>query len=117
MLPMLRKICKTEQKQFYTYMGIFDCLKRLCKVSFQAMLIVLSLVLIARGQMHAGNVITICLLFQQLTKPVDDVYRFMDETASAVIKSKSLADIIQRSEDDIYCIESSGVSCDEKESK
>lgn len=113
LLPMLRKICKTEQKH-HTYMGIFDCLKRFCKVLFQAMLIVLSLVLIARGQMHAGSVITICLLFQQLTKPVEDVYRFMDETASAVIKSKSLADIIQRNADDIYDIKSSGVNCDEK---
>lgn len=109
--PILKKICKTEQKH-HIYMGSFDCLKHFFKVFFQLVLIIVSVVLISRHQMNAGTAITVCLLFQQLTKPVDDVYRFMDETASAVIKAKSLIDILQRENDEIFNIKSTGTCFD-----
>lgn len=113
LLPALMKICKTEQKH-HMYMGAFDCLKHFFKVSFQLVLIITSIVLIANHRMSAGTVITVCLLFQQLTRPVDDIYRFMDETASAVIKSRSLIDIVRRDDDAIYSIESRGTNHYEK---
>ena len=85
-------------------MGTFDCLKQLCKISFQVLLLVASILLIANGKMSAGSVITVCLLFQQLIKPIDEVYRFMDETASSVIKAKALLEVASRSSDEIFCI-------------
>lgn len=105
--PSIKSICHTE-KRHHGYMGAFDCIKQFVKVSFQAILLVVSILLISTGKMSAGSVITVCLLFQQLIKPIDEVYRFMDETASSLIKAKALIEVVTSPSDDIYSIKSSG---------
>jgi len=59
---------------------------------------------IAAGRMAPGAVITVCLLFQQLVKPIDEVYRFIDETASSVVKAKVLVDLTDVDEDPVFSI-------------
>lgn len=103
--PDIQNISLTEKKH-HRYMGIFDCLKQLCKISFQVILLAASILLISSGKMSAGSVITVCLLFQQLVKPIDEVYRFMDETASSVIKAKVLLEVAASSSDEIFNIQS-----------
>lgn len=105
--PSILNISRTEKKH-HRYMGTFDCLKQLCKISFQVLLLVASILLISNGKMPAGSVITVCLLFQQLVKPIDEVYRFMDETASSVIKAKVLLEVAASSSDDVFSIHSTG---------
>ncbi len=105
--PGIINISRTE-KRHHRYMGAFDCLKQLCKISFQVILLIVSIVLIASGKMSAGAVITVCLLFQQLLKPIDEVYRFMDETASSVIKAKALIEVAASPSDDVFDIQTSG---------
>ncbi len=107
LVPDIKNISRTE-KRHHCCMGAFDCLKQFCKISFQVMLLVVSIVLIANGKMSAGSVITVCLLFQQLIKPIDEVYRFMDETASSVIKAKALTEVAASPSDEIFDIQSSG---------
>ncbi len=107
LLPSISNISCTE-KRHHRYMGSFDCLKQLCKISFQVVLLVASIFLISNGRMSAGSVITVCLLFQQLVKPIDEVYRFMDETASSVIKAKVLLEVASSSSDEVFGIQSSG---------
>ena len=104
--PDITNISRTEKKH-HRYMGAFDCLKQFCKITFQILLIVVSVILISNGQMPAGSVITVCLLFQQLVKPIDEVYRFMDETASSVIKAKVLLEVMDSSSDKIFDIHAS----------
>lgn len=104
--PSILQICRTE-KRHHRYMGSFDCLKQVCKIAFQILLLAVSLVLIAAGKMSAGSVITVCLLFQQLVKPIDEVYRFMDETASSVVKAKTLLEVAASPSDEIFRIRSS----------
>lgn len=106
LLPVILNISRTE-KRHHRYMGTFDCLKQLCKISFQVILLVVSIMLIANGKMSTGSVITVCLLFQQLIKPIDEVYRFMDETASSVIKAKSLLEVAASPSDDVFDTQSS----------
>lgn len=106
LLPSILSISQTE-KRHHRYMGSFDCLKQLCKISFQVVLLVASILLISNGEMAAGSVITVCLLFQQLVKPIDEVYRFMDETASSVIKAKVLLEVTASPSDEVFDIHSS----------
>lgn len=109
--PGILKISRTEKKH-HRYMGSFDCLKQLCKISFQVLLLAASVLLIANGQMSAGAVITVCLLFQQLVKPIDEVYRFMDETASSIIKAKALLEVAASPSDEVFSIPSAeGEAC------
>lgn len=103
LLPSILKICQTE-KRHHRYMGSFDCFKQLCKIFFQVVLLVASILLISNGKMSAGSVITVCLLFQQLVKPIDEVYRFMDETASSVIKAKVLLEVVASPSDEVFDI-------------
>ncbi len=103
--PAIVGISNTE-KMHHTYMGTFDGMKQICKIVFQVALIIISIVMISAGKMPAGAVITVCLLFQQLVKPVDDVYRFMDEIASSVIKAKALIEVTSLGVDPIFEIES-----------
>lgn len=105
--PNILNISHTEKKH-HRYMGSFDCLKQLCKIFFQVSLLVVSILLISNGKMSASSVITVCLLFQQLIKPIDEVYRFMDETASSVIKAKVFLDVLNSSSDEVFDIKSSG---------
>ena len=107
LVPGILNISRTE-KRHHRYMGAFDCLKQLCKISFQVILLVVSIVLIANGKMSTGSVITVCLLFQQLIKPIDEVYRFMDETASSVIKAKALIEVAASPSDEVFDIQTSG---------
>ncbi len=108
LLPRILAISHTEKKH-HRYMGGFDSVKQVCKISFQVVLLVASIWLISNGQMPAGTVITVCLLFQQLIKPIDETYRFMDETASSVIKAKVLVDVADSKEDEIFGIKSANV--------
>lgn len=107
LLPDILNISRTE-KRHHRYMGTFDCLKQLCKISFQAVILVASILLISKGKMSPAAVITVCLLFQQLVKPIDEVYRFMDETASSVIKAKALLEVAFSPSDEVFDIRSSG---------
>lgn len=107
LIPGILNICRTE-KRHHRYMGTFDCLKQLCKITFQVLILVVSIVLIANGKMSTGSVITVCLLFQQLIKPIDEVYRFMDETASSLIKAKALIKVAASPSDDVFNIQASG---------
>lgn len=108
--PSILNISRTEKKH-HRYMGFYDCLKQVCKVTFQVILLATSIWLISNGEMSAGSVITVCLLFQQLIQPIEEVYRFIDETASSVIKAKALLEVTQSSCDAVFNIGSSGEDC------
>lgn len=105
--PSVESICTTE-KRHHKYMGTFDELKNGCKVLFLALLLGEVLVLFFKGRIAAGSGLSIALLFLQLIKPIDDVYRFMDETASSAVKAKSLLELAASPQDPIFAIPSSG---------
>lgn len=101
--PAIHKVSATEKKH-HCYMATFDCVKQFCKISFQLIILFASIVLVANGKMSAGAVISVCMLFQQLIKPIDEVYRFMDETASSVVKIKVLTEVMDSEEDSIFSV-------------
>lgn len=110
--PSISNISRTE-KSHHRCMGMFDGLKKFCKIGFHLIILAASVLLIANGRMSAGSVITVCLLFEQLVRPIDDVYRFMDETASSVIKAKALFELLLSPADEIFDIQSSGAGVDD----
>lgn len=101
--PAIHKVSATEKKH-HRYMGSFDCVKQFCKIAFQVIILFAAIIMVANGKMSAGAVISVCMLFQQLIKPIDEVYRFMDETASAVVKAKVLTEVMDSGEDSIFSV-------------
>lgn len=96
----------TIEKKHHRYMGTFDCIKQFCKIAFQILILVVSVLMISDGRMASGSVITVCLLFQQLIKPIDEVYRFMDETAASMVKAKTLGEVANAKTDVAYSVKS-----------
>lgn len=101
--PAIHKVSATEKKH-HRYMGSFDCVKQFCKIAFQVIILFASIIMVVNGKMSAGAVISVCMLFQQLIKPIDEVYRFMDETASSVVKAKVLTEVMDSGEDSIFSV-------------
>lgn len=102
--PAITGISNTEQEH-HRFMGSFDSLKQASKILFQVAILLISVVLTAAGKMEAGAVITVCLLFQQLVKPIDEVYRFMDEIASSLVKARVLTEVLDKEEDEVFSVE------------
>lgn len=101
--PDINMISATEKKH-HIFMGSFDFIKQSFKIAFQIAILLVAVVMIARNEMSTVAVIPVCLLFQQMLKPLDDIYRFMDETASSVIKAKVLKDMATLNVDPIFTI-------------
>lgn len=99
--PSILQVSHTE-KEHHCYMGKYDSFKQACKIAFQMVILVAAIVMTLNGRMAAGAVITSCLLFQQLVKPIDEVYRFMDETASSVVKAKTLLEVMMSPQDKVF---------------
>ena len=99
--PSILQVSRTE-KEHHCYMGRYDCLKQVCKIAFQMAILVAAIVMTLSGRMAAGAVITSCLLFQQLVKPLEETYRFMDETASSVVKAKALMEVMMSPQDKVF---------------
>ena len=112
--PAIHKVSATEKKH-HRYMGSFDCVKQFCKITFQVIILVASIIMVANGKMSAGAVISVCMLFQQLIKPIDEVYRFMDETASSVVKAKVLTEVMDSGEDSIFSVKTEEHSSSEND--
>ncbi len=106
--PSILQVSHTE-KEHHCCMGRYDCLKQVCKITFQMAILVAAIIITLSGRMAAGAVITSCLLFQQLVKPINEVYRFMDETASSVVKAKTLLEVMTSPQDELF----DAVGCDE----
>lgn len=106
--PSIMQASQTE-KAHHCYMGKYDFLKRVCKISFQMAILIIAVIMTLSGRMATGAVITSCLLFQQLAKPIEEVYRFMDETASSVVKAKALFEVMTSPQDKVF----DAVGCDD----
>ena len=112
--PAIHKVSATEKKH-HRYMGSFDCVKQFCKIAFQVIILFASIIMVANGKMSAGAVISVCMLFQQLIKPIDEVYRFMDETASSVVKAKVLTEVMDSGEYSIFSVKTEAHSYSEND--
>ena len=104
--PRIGDIRQTESRH-HRRMGFYDCLKQASKVFFEVVLLLASIAMLAHGKMNPGAVITVCMLFQQLIKPIDSVYVVMDSTVSSVIKAKALINVFMSPSDPVFDIQPS----------
>lgn len=114
LLPFINNVAATEKNHHYT-MGSFDFLKQTSKIFFQLGIMACSVWLISQHRMEPGAVITVCMLFQQLVRPIDEVYRFMDEIASSLVKAEVLIEVMDSKEDVVFSVESSHSEDDRNE--
>lgn len=110
--PHITEIRKAESKH-HTIMGLFDVCKHTIKTGSFVGILFMGLYLIEQGNMTSGAVIAVVLLFQQLIKPLDEWYRFLDEISACSIKADMLNDIMSQEQDSAFEIEDVEKSYDE----
>jgi ABC-type bacteriocin/lantibiotic exporter with double-glycine peptidase domain len=101
--PQTRKICATECHH-HTTMGVYDVIKQTLKALFFCTILIVGLKFVADGQLSGGQIIAVIMLFQQLTKPIDDIYRFLDEISASSIKVKILKELTEMTPDGAFTI-------------
>jgi len=99
------KIREVESKH-HMWMGTFDSIKKLIKVIYTVLLLLIAIYLVSKGAITKGIVITVIMLFQQLSSSVDEVHVFMDEFASSSIKVKEITSLFSSREDEVFSYES-----------
>lgn len=99
------KIRAVESKH-HMYMGTFDSIKKIIKVGYTVLLLLFAIYLVSKGSISNGVVITIVMLFQQLSSSIDEVHVFMDEFASSSIKVKEIISLFSSVEDDVFSYKS-----------
>ena len=101
--PAIREISETESKH-HCYMGSFDFVKQ--SVAYIFLIIILASYV--NGIFPASSAAAVCLLFLQMLKPIDEIYRFMDEGSASVIKARALLEIFSCEIDPAFRIKKSG---------
>ncbi|MDR0957468.1 MAG: ABC transporter ATP-binding protein/permease [Candidatus Nomurabacteria bacterium] len=102
--PNIANISATESKH-HVYMGLYDILKHIVKVAFFVAIFLVSFYYKISG----GTVLAVVLLFQQLLKPIDEFYRFLDEISASSTKAKMLTEILNEENDDAFKIKNNDV--------
>lgn len=88
----IRDIAKLE-KYHHRAMGGFDSAKQAGKAAFFTGILLTGVQLVSAGRMDGGMVVAAMMLFNQLTVPLDSVYRLLDEFASSNVKIGRLAEM------------------------
>lgn len=110
--PRTRDIRITEAYH-HTKMGMYDGIKQAIKALFFCVILMSGLYFLREGQLTGGQIITVVMLFQQLLKPIDDVYRFLDEISASTIKVKIINELMGMSLDDAFAITDEGQPIDD----
>lgn len=66
-------------------MAIYDCLKFINEALFSVLVIGLSVLLASRGVISVGTVLTAYLCFTQLTGPLRELHRILDEFSESTV--------------------------------
>ena len=101
--PQINNI-RTQESKHHTYMGMFDTVKQILKASFIVIILFIGIQRIVDGTLTGGVLIAVFMLFQQLLKPVDEIYRFMDDISASIIKVKTLKRLVMLEEDEIFSV-------------
>jgi ABC-type multidrug transport system fused ATPase/permease subunit len=89
-------------------MGAFDVVKHGLKAVFIAVILLAGIRGVVAGALTGGALISVFMLFQQLLKPVDEIYRFLDNISASLIKVKTLKWLAALEEDGTFAVAEPG---------
>lgn len=95
---------RTQESKHHTYMGLFDTTKQALKAIFIAIILLVGIQDISKGMLTGGALIAVFMLFQQLLKPIDEIYRFLDNISASLIKIKTLEELVSWDEDETLTV-------------
>lgn len=76
---------RKKEMRHHKAMAIYDCLKFINEALFSVLVIGLSVLLASRGVISVGTVLTAYLCFTQLTGPLRELHRILDEFSESTV--------------------------------
>ena len=83
-------------------MAFYDCLKFINEAVFHVLVIAMSVLLAARGIITIGTVLTAYLCFMQLTGPLRELHRILDEFSECVVLAEDYFRMVEITPDFSY---------------
>lgn len=91
-----------REARHHRHMGSWDTAKFLNENLFGAAVVAAGVVLAARGQISAGEVLTMYLLYQAASQPLRDLHRIFDEGTESLVKTSMLMTLLDQPDDEAF---------------
>lgn len=85
---------RKKEMQHHKAMALYDCLKFINEAAFSVLIIGISVLLAARGIISVGTVLTAYLCFTQLTGPLRELHRILDELSECTVLAEDYFQMI-----------------------
>ena len=95
---------RAKEMKHHKAMAFYDCLKFLNEAFFNVLVIGCSVLLAGRGVISVGTVLTAYLCFTQLTGPLRELHRILDETSECAILAHDYFQMLELPRDFSYAL-------------
>ncbi len=96
------ELLRKKEMRHHRAMALYDCLKFINEAAFSVLVIGISVLLAARGTISVGTVLTAYLCFTQLTGPLRELHRILDEFSECTVLAEDYFRILDLPEDFSY---------------
>lgn len=95
---------RSKEMKHHKSMALYDCLKFVNEAVFTVLIIGVSAYLAGEGVISVGAVLTSYLCFTQLTTPLRELHRILDELSESSVLAQAYFKIVDLPEDFSYCL-------------
>ncbi|MBM6939107.1 ABC transporter ATP-binding protein [Pseudoflavonifractor phocaeensis] len=93
---------RAKEMKHHTAMAFYDCLKFINEAVFNVVVIALTVLLAAGGTISIGTVLSTYLCFTQLTSPLRELHRILDEFSESMVLARDYFAIVELPTDFSY---------------
>lgn len=94
---------RKKEMRHHKAMAFYDCLKFINEALFSVLVIGISVLLASQGIITIGTVLTAYLCFTQLTGPLRELHRILDEFSECMVLADDYFQMLDIPEDFSYC--------------
>lgn len=98
------EVLRSKEMKHHKSMAFYDCLKFINEAVFTVLIIGVSAYLAGEGKISVGAVLTSYLCFTQLTTPLRELHRILDELSESSVLAQAYFKILDLPEDFSYCL-------------
>lgn len=95
---------RAKEMKHHRAMAFYDCLKFINEAAFNVAVIGISVLLAFQGVISVGTVLTAYLCFTQLTGPLRELHRILDEVSECTVLAEDYFQILEIPEDFSYAL-------------
>ena len=106
---------REKEMKHHKAMAFYDCMKFINEAVFHVIVIAISIFLAAKNVISIGTVLATYLCFNQLTSPLRELHRILDEFSESMVLAGDYFDIVEIPEDFSYRALESGKNIPENE--